>query len=513
MAGLEIYNTLSSKRETFTTQEAGVAKVYVCGPTVYDHAHLGHGRSCLVFDVLTRHLRATGYKVQYVRNITDIDDKIVRRAVEENRTPLEVANQYAAAYTEDMARLRNLAPDVEPRVSDHLPHIHALIQTLIDRGAAYAVEGNVWFKVRAFPNYGKLSHRKLEDMVQGASGRLADGEQSQKQSPEDFALWKCASPEEPGWPSPWGHGRPGWHIECSAMAIEHLGETMDLHGGGLDLVFPHHENEIAQSECATTKPYATHWMHNGFVEIDKEKMSKSLGNFFTLRALYERYDPEALRYFMLTTHYRAPLHFAVEDHNEKDPGNAKGAHPQTFPQLDEAEGRIEYLYETRQRLHNLPPKRISPNPANPEGHANATLLHFPERLRNALNDDLNTSVALSHLAAFLKATNEHLDQAKGKKGKVAGNLVDAMKAGFEYLGQTLGLAERQAEHVLAGVRTRKCTQLGIDPQWVQQQLDRRAAARANKDFATADAVRDELQTKHIEILDRPTGTDWKIHQG
>ena len=304
---LRLYNTLTSKKEPFEPTEPGHAKVYVCGPTVYDYAHLGHGRSCIVYDVLVRHLRAIGTKVTFVRNVTDVDDKILKRASETNTKPTELAERFAAAYAEDMGRLGNLEPDLEPRVSTHMDDIIALIERLIEGGHAYASHGDVYFSVESFADYGKLSHRNLDQLKAGASERLDETETARKQHPADFALWKSSEDAAWGWDSPWGRGRPGWHIECSTMSMKHLGDTLDLHGGGLDLVFPHHENEIAQSEAATGQPFSRFWMHNGFVEVDKEKMSKSLGNFFTARDLFDRVEPEAIRYFMMTVHYRAPL--------------------------------------------------------------------------------------------------------------------------------------------------------------------------------------------------------------
>ncbi|MFW5920606.1 MAG: cysteine--tRNA ligase, partial [Polyangiales bacterium] len=339
---LQLYNTLTRNKEPLKTHEEGRARVYVCGPTVYDYAHLGHARSCIAYDVLVRHLRATGWTVDYVRNITDIDDKIIKRSKETGEEPAKLAEQFTKAYHDDMHRLQCIDPDVEPKVSDNLDAIVELVQRLIDKGHAYEADGDVYFDVQSFEGYGKLSHRNLDELAAGASGRTTDEESQRKRHPADFALWKKSPEDEPGWDSPWSRGRPGWHIECSAMSMRHLGESFDVHGGGLDLVFPHHENEIAQSEAATNKTFATMWVHNGFVEVDKQKMSKSLGNFFTVRELFERFEPEAIRYVMLTRHYRAPLNL---DWTIDDEGNITG-----FPQFEEAEHRLEYLYSTRRRL-------------------------------------------------------------------------------------------------------------------------------------------------------------------
>ncbi len=357
---VRLYNTLTGQKEPFEPADPKHARVYVCGPTVYDYAHLGHARCYVVYDVLVRHLRSDGMTVTYVRNITDVDDKILKRAAETGTEPTELATRFAAAYSEDMHRLGNLDPDIEPRVSTHLDDIFSLVQRLIDGGHAYLADGDVYFSVESFPEYGKLSHRDLSKMKVGASDRLDDAQTARKRHPADFALWKKSEDDAWGWESPWGRGRPGWHIECSAMSMKHLGDTLDLHGGGLDLVFPHHENEIAQSEAATGKPFARCWMHNGFVEVDKEKMSKSLGNFFTARDLFDRVEPEAIRYFMMTVHYRAPLNL---DWTLDEAGNVTG-----FPQFEEAERRVAYLYKTKQRLEGLPPKRVSEGdaPSPPE---------------------------------------------------------------------------------------------------------------------------------------------------
>ena len=322
---IRLYDTLSSEKKPFETQEEGKAKIYVCGPTVYDFAHLGHARCYIVYDVLIRHLRASGLDVKYVRNITDIDDKILKRAAENDEEPAALAERFTEAFQNDMTTLGCLVPDVEPKVSEHLEQIFAMVQTLIDKGHAYVSDGDVYFAVETFDGYGKLSHRDLSKSEAGASGRVDDEQAKRKKHPADFALWKSAAEGARGWDSPWGHGRPGWHIECSAMSTTHLGETLDLHGGGLDLVFPHHENEIAQSEAATGKPFSRHWVHNGFVEVDKEKMSKSLGNFFTARQLFDRVEPEAIRILLFDRALsQQPLNFSRLDAGFEE-GNATGA--------------------------------------------------------------------------------------------------------------------------------------------------------------------------------------------
>ncbi len=495
---LRLYNTLTSKKEPFETAEPGHARVYYCGPTVYDYAHLGHVRSATVYDLLVRHLRANGMKVTFVRNVTDIDDKIIKRSKENGEEPTELAKRFEKAYQEDMRAVGNVDPDIEPRVSEHLTQIHELIQKLIDKGAAYESGGDVYFRVSAFPEYGKLSHRKMEDHESGASGRTSDAELAKKENPADFALWKAATEGDPSWPSPWGPGRPGWHIECSAMSMTHLGESFDLHGGGLDLVFPHHENEIAQSEAATGKQMARFWVHNGFIEVNKEKMSKSLGNFFTARELYKRVDPEAVRWFNMTSHYRAPLNL---DWTVDDEGNITG-----FPQFEEAERRVEYLYNAKKRLSQIPAGRIvDKDEAVPE-----ELAKFGEKLTAVLDEDLNFPAALAEVNAFLKAVNELAEKAKGKKGKVATSWVEAAKAGFSRLEAETGLGQKDADGVLLGIRDRRAAAKGVDAALVEEKIAARAAARAAKDFEKADTLRADLTALGVELLDSPEGTTWTI---
>ncbi|RLB55133.1 MAG: cysteine--tRNA ligase [Deltaproteobacteria bacterium] len=495
---LRLYNTLTSQKETFEPADPDLARIYYCGPTVYDYAHLGHARSAIVYDILVRHLRANGTKVLFVRNVTDIDDKIIKRSVENGEEPAELAKRFEAAYQEDMRAVGNIDPDIEPRVSEHLTDIHKLIQRLIDNGSAYEAGGDVYFRVKSFKDYGKLSHRKMEDHQSGASGRTADTEQAKKESPEDFALWKGNAGDGPSWSSPWGEGRPGWHIECSAMSMAHLGDSFDLHGGGLDLVFPHHENEIAQSEAATGKPMAKYWMHNGFIEVNKEKMSKSLGNFFTARELYKRVEPEAVRWFNLTCHYRAPLNL---DWTVDEEGNITG-----FPQFEEAERRVEYLYNAKKRLADIPAKRIVPrDDALPE-----ELGEFPAKLAAALDEDLSFPAALAEASAFLKAVNDLTEKAKGKKGKAPLSWVEAANLGFERLDAELGLGTKDADAVLLGIRDRRAAAKGIEAATVEAKIAERAQARADKDFERADAVRGELTAMGVELLDSPEGTVWTV---
>jgi len=495
---VRLYNTLTGQKEPFEPAEPDHARVYVCGPTVYDYAHLGHARCYVVYDVLVRHLRADGLKVTYVRNVTDVDDKILKRAAETGTEPTVLAARFADAYSEDMHRLGNLDPDVEPRVSTHLEDIFALVQRLVDGDHAYVSDGDVYFSVESFSDYGKLSHRDLGQMKLGASERLDETKAARKRHPADFALWKKSEEDAWGWDSPWGRGRPGWHIECSAMSMKHLGDTLDLHGGGLDLVFPHHENEIAQSEAATGKPFARCWMHNGFVEVDKEKMSKSLGNFFTARDLFDRVEPEAIRYFMMTVHYRAPLNL---DWTLDDAGNVTG-----FPQFEEAERRVAYLYKTKQRLEGLPPKRV----VDGDGPVPSDIAGFAAALRESLDDDLNMPVALAKLADFLKAVNELCDQAMKKKGKAARRAVEQARAGFRALEAELGIGTESADIILLRIRDRRAEAHGLESAAIERRIADRTEARKSKDFAEADRVRDELAEQGVELLDGPEGTGWTI---
>ncbi len=496
---LQLHDTLTDRIRPLEPMEPGRVRLYVCGPTVYDYAHLGHARSAIAYDVLVRHLRASGTRVDFVRNVTDVDDKILARAAELGEEPTRLAERFMTAYREDMRALGCLEPDVEPRVSEHIEDIVALIERLIARGHAYPSEGDVYFSVESFPAYGKLSHRKREDLLAGASGRTAEAETRRKRHPADFALWKGSGEGDWGWESPWGRGRPGWHIECSAMSMRYLGESFDLHGGGLDLVFPHHENEIAQSEAATGEPFVRMWVHNGFVEVDRQKMSKSLGNFFTVRELFERFEPEAIRYAMLTAHYRAPL---ALDWDVDEQGRVTG-----FPQLEEAERRVEYLYATRERLEEIPAARIVAR----DEEVPEEIATFGRRLTEALDADLNFPGALAATAAMAKAVNELCDRARGRKGRVGARSIEAARTAFERLGTVLGLcAASNPRALLERIRDRRARMRGLDPAEVERLVRERAEARACKDFVRADALRERLASLGVELLDAAEGSRWRL---
>jgi cysteinyl-tRNA synthetase len=478
---IQVHDTLTAKKRELIPLVPGKIGLYACGPTVYDYSHLGHARCYVVWDVVVRHLRQRGLEVTYVRNFTDVDDKIIRRANERGEDPAALAARFADAFQGDMDALGCLRPDVEPRVTGTMPEIVALIERLVERGFAYAPgNGDVYYAVRKFPEYGRLSRRNLDDLIAGA--RVEPGEA--KRDPLDFALWKGAKPGEPSWESPWGKGRPGWHIECSAMTRKHLGDTFDIHTGGKDLVFPHHTNEIAQSVAATSdglraEDYARYWLHNGFVEIDDEKMSKSLGNFFTVRDVLARYDGEGLRFFLLGTHYRNDFNFSDAV-------------------LDEAERRLGYLYETVVKAER------AAGDAQPGAPA-----PFVEACRAALDDDFNTPQVLGQLADAFTAANALADK-KGKKAPADKAELAGFARDAKAVGATLGILQRPPAEALRALRDMAAKRRGIDERQVESTIAARAEARKAKDFARSDALRDELLAIGVAIMDGPEGTTWKV---
>jgi cysteinyl-tRNA synthetase len=462
---LEIYNSLTRRKEPFVPIEAGRVRMYVCGMTVYDYCHLGHGRVMVVFDMVARYLRARGYAVSYIRNITDIDDKIIKRAAE-NGEPIDALTaRFIQAMHEDAAALGVEPPDEEPRATVYIAHIIAMIQALMDRGYAYrAANGDVYYHVRKFAGYGRLSGKSIEDLRVGA--RVESGED--KQDPLDFVLWKAAKPGEPSWDSPWGPGRPGWHIECSAMSTACLGEHFDIHGGGMDLQFPHHENEIAQSEGATGHTFVNVWMHNGFVRVDDEKMSKSLGNFFTIREILKRYDPEVVRYFILASHYRSPLNYSDES-------------------LDNAKAALTRLYIA---LKETPP-------APPPADLSPPLAEYADHFYAAMDDDFNTPLAMAVLFDLARDINRLRDTDASHAAALAGLL--------RRLAGILGLLQRPPlEFLQGGAEVTGLTDAGIEAQ-----IAARAAAKRAKDFAEADRIRDALKHQGVILEDGPGGTTWR----
>ncbi len=459
---LKIHNNLSRQKELFVPITPGKAGLYVCGMTVYDYCHIGHARVLVVFDMVARYLRHSGYDVNYVRNITDIDDKIIKRANENGEPMGDLTQRFIDAMHQDSAALGVLPPDHEPKATTSMDLIINMIQTLIDKGYAYpASNGDVYYDISKFDGYGKLSGKKLEDLRAGE--RVAVDEV--KDDPMDFVLWKAAKPGEPSWPSAWGAGRPGWHIECSAMAIDCLGNHFDIHGGGLDLQFPHHENEIAQSEAATGCKFVNVWMHNGFVQINEEKMSKSLNNFFTLREVLKQYAPEVIRYFILVSHYRSALNYSDQN-------------------LDGAKIALERFYTSLRDVEAA---------TTPSGG------DYETRFRSAMEDDFNSVEALAVLFEIANALNRaKADNNSAEAAQLAGQL--------RYLGGVLGLLQDDADAFLkGGVQNAD----GVSDADIEVLIQQRLDARKNKDWAAADRIRDELQVQKIILEDGAGGTTWR----
>ncbi|MFW5427312.1 MAG: cysteine--tRNA ligase [Methylophagaceae bacterium] len=459
---LQIHNSLSKQKEVFTPIEPGKVKLYVCGMTVYDLCHVGHARVMVVFDVVTRYLRASGYEVTYIRNITDIDDKIIARANENDENIQSLTERFIDEMNQDADALSVIRPTLEPKATESMAEIIAMIETLINKGFAYASDnGDVYYDVSEFDGYGKLSGRNIDELRAGE--RVAVNEA--KNDPLDFVLWKAAKPEEPAWDSPWGQGRPGWHIECSAMSATCLGEHFDIHGGGQDLQFPHHENEIAQSEGAHGCQSVNYWMHNGFVRIDDEKMSKSLGNFFTVREVLKKYSPEVVRYFILTSHYRSPLNYSDESLDQ-----AKSALTRYYTSLRDVEPQADIIWQDDKE--------------------------FGVRFADAMDDDFNTALALSVLADVRQALNkasENSDVAQAQY--LAGLLVS--------FGTVLGLFQQAAENFLLGSND------DSEVAKIEALIEQRNTARADKDWAKADQVRDELTATGIVLEDNAGKTTWR----
>jgi len=490
-----IYNTLTKKKEPLKTLESGKVKMYVCGVTVYDYCHLGHARCTIVFDVIYRYLKYRGYDVVYVRNFTDIDDKIIKRAQEEGTDYKTISERFIKAFYEDMDPLGVLRPSFEPRATEHIQEMLDMIKILVDKGVAYESDGDVYFSVEKFPDYGKLSGRSLDDMMAGARVEVDE----RKRNPFDFALWKASKPGEPWWDSPWGRGRPGWHIECSAMGCKYLGKTFDIHGGGKDLIFPHHENEIAQSEAAFEVPFVNYWLHNGFVTIREEKMSKSLGNFLTIRDILSEVHPETLRLFVLSKHYRSPVDFSEEA-------------------IMETEKALEKLYNTiSDTLNKLPPEdSIETNyPEKALQGASKELFEDLVNVRNAfeeaMDNDFNTAQAIGVLFDFRASIQRFLEQSGRKKLKGPRALL-ALKAlqELKFLGKILGILERSPETFWNELRSIRVHKTGLTEKEVEELITKRDEARKKKNFEEADRIRDELARRGIKLEDTPQGTRWKV---
>jgi len=484
---LRVHNTLTGSKEPFEPLVPGKVRMYVCGVTVYDYCHIGHARSALVFDVLRRYLGYSGFVVEFAKNFTDVDDKIIKRANEQGVSCEHVTTTYINAYYEDMDKLGVRRATLEPRATEHIADIVRLVDTLLAKGMAYRVDGDVYFQVDRYPVYGRLSKRNVDDLQAGARVDVDE----RKRHPMDFALWKGSKPGEPSWDSPWGPGRPGWHIECSAMAMRHLGETFDIHGGGMDLIFPHHENEIAQSCGATGKEFARYWVHNGFVQINQEKMSKSLGNFFTIREIFQKSEwsdtvtGEMLRYFLLSTHYRSPLDFSDQS-------------------LNEAKNALNGFYDLFERLNESAPAH---------GAADQQMQESTMRARAAfvaaMDDDLNTPNAVAALQTLRGEANKALEVG------LSGEMRRVVRQEFRALGIVLGLLQTdtwrfksQRQQPSSGGAEASTDTLSDED--IADKLAARLAAKRSKNYQLADQLRAELASHGITIEDRPDGTSrWK----
>lgn len=485
---VKIFNTMTGKKEDFSPIAKGRVGMYVCGVTVYDYCHIGHARSAVVFDVIRRYFKYRGFDVKYVRNFTDIDDKIIKRANEEGISWDAVAKKYIDEYYADMDRLGVARADVEPKATDHVKEMIEVIRDLIEKGYAYEVaEGenkSVYFSVDKFPGYGKLSKKERKELFAGARVDVDE----RKKNPVDFALWKASKEGEPWWDSPWGKGRPGWHIECTAMVIKHLGESIDIHGGGVDLIFPHHENEIAQSEAYTGKPFAKYWMHNGFITIDREKMSKSLGNFFTIREILDKYDAEVIRMFILLSHYRSPIEFSQE-------------------QLHDAEASLDRYYTTISRIDDFlsveaaPSKKVV-NTAEFEGFLNK----FKQGFESAMDDDFNTALAIGHIFEMIREINKFLDAKPS--GDEAKALLKKAKDSLNNVVHVLNLFSRTPAQW--NIDLLKSKKIPLTESEIESKIEERRIARQNKDWARADSIRKELEDRGIILEDKRDVTGWKV---
>lgn len=458
---LQIYNTLTRQKETFKPLKPGKVNMYVCGMTVYDYCHVGHARVFVVFDMVSRYLRARGYEVKYVVNITDIDDKIIKRANENQEDFFQLGERFIKAMQEDRQSLNVLPPNVEPRATQYIPQMIAMIETLIAKEFAYVADnGDVYYEVSRFKNYGELAHQAMDKLRAGVRVEVADV----KRDPLDFVLWKMAKPGEPSWDSPWGKGRPGWHIECSAMSTEQLGVHFDIHGGGLDLQFPHHQNEIAQSEATTGCKFVNTWMHVGFVQVDQEKMSKSLGNFSTIRDVLAKYPAEVIRYFILASHYRSPINYSAEN-------------------LNSAKSALERFYLTLRDFPSLPKMNLEEN-------------EFAQRFFAAMDDDFNTPIAIAVLFDLVREINRYKEEGDR-------STAEKLAVQLKQLAEILGILQHQPNEFLQqGINTDQ-------QEKVTALIAARNAARANKNWPEADRVRQELQAMGIELEDTAAGTVWR----
>ena len=465
---MRIYNTMSRQKEELVPMTPGELKIYACGPTVYNYIHIGNARPICVFDVLRRYLEYRGMKVTYVQHFTDIDDKIINKANEENSDYLTVSRRYMEEYKKDAAGLNVRPATIHPLATENIDEIIAIISKLEEKGFAYAVGGDVYFRTNKFSEYGKLSHQPLEELQAGA--RISVGDV--KEDPMDFAVWKAAKPGEPYWESPWGHGRPGWHIECSAMVRRYLGETIDLHCGGQDLIFPHHENEIAQSECCNGVPFARYWMHNGYINVDNKKMSKSLGNFFTVRDVAEKYGYEPIRYLMVSSHYRMPINYSVDI-------------------IEQCKASLERRYNCRDNLRFLL-ENAAEGQREGEEEVFARMTQYRDQFIAAMDDDLNTADGLAALFGLAREINSSVNGDSSKE--LCQKALDL----YMELANVLGLLYVEKDN-------------SLDAE-IEALIEKRTQARKNRDWATADAIRDELKARHVVLEDTPQGVKWHIEE-
>lgn len=492
---LKVYNTMSRRKEEFVPREEGKVSMYVCGPTVYNYIHVGNGRAYLVFDVIRRYLKHKGYEVYCVQNFTDVDDKIIARAREEGKAPEEVARFYEQAFVEDMRALGVMPPDVAPRATETIPRMLEMIQGLVDKGYAYVVDGDVFFSVEKFPGYGKLSRRTLEEMRAGERVEVDE----RKRHPMDFALWKSAKPGEPAWDSPWGKGRPGWHIECSAMSLHYLGMGFDIHGGGQDLIFPHHENEIAQSEAYTgQEPFVRYWIHNGFVNIREEKMSKSLGNIILVRELLKKYPADVVRMLTLQTHYRSPIDFG----------------PEALEEAQRAYQRLENCLFALDSFLAKPPSRVAPVRTQREVELSDSFFDFERRFEEAMDDDFNTARAMGVIFELVKELNAYLAEQERFPTPAAPIIAGLGRDLLLRLCRVLGLfqppeevgEERRPEEE---GKERAAVGLPGPEELIELLLEVRAMARRKKEYETADFIRSRLGEMGIRVDDLREGQRWK----
>lgn len=477
---MKLYNTMTRQKEEFVPMEEGKVKMYVCGPTVYDYIHIGNARPYVVFDTVRRYLEYKGYEVTYVQNFTDVDDKIINRANKEGKTMAEISNKYIEEAFRDADGLNVKRATVHPRVTEEMDGIIAMVQTLIDKGFAYEDHGTVYYDTKKFPEYGKLSRKNLDELIAGASERVTIDDA--KKNPTDFVLWKPKKEGEPSWTSPWGEGRPGWHIECSVMSKHHLGDTFDIHAGGEDLIFPHHENEIAQSEAANGCTFARYWLHNGFITVDNEKMSKSLGNFFMVIDILEHYDPETLRFFIVSTHYRSPLDFSDA-------------------RLTEAQKSLARLRQAQETLGELS-EMLSAGPTAESLALREKVKELREAFMEAMRDDFNTALAISHMFALAKEINIYHKAVVDAGIKPDGKLVAMFNDVFAETCSIIGVLEKTAAPAAEEAGDSKEAEL------VEMLIAMRQDARKNKNYALADELRNKLNEIGIVLQDTPQGVKW-----